>query len=171
MDYFEHFGIPRKYHIDLVQLRKKYYEMSRAIHPDHMPLMTQNNSATADISFHNLAYKTLSEPLSRLKYILNLEGVDTSKDLMLTQDFLMEMMDLHEEIDRLKENNEATFQKNIDLKIEQLELNILSQSEYILKEYDTGQRSPSIIEQMLEFFVRLKYVDRLKMNRMDKTEF
>lgn len=75
-DYFSCFGIPRRLTIDPSKLEAKFYELSRAFHPDFY----QNKSATEqDISLGNAAmlntaYRTLRDPIQRAEYLLDLEA-------------------------------------------------------------------------------------------------
>lgn len=62
-NYFEHFGIQKAYFLDLKSLRKKYYEISKLLHPD----LSETGSSSEDqinqrIAFHHLAYATLTDP-------------------------------------------------------------------------------------------------------------
>jgi molecular chaperone HscB len=75
-DYFSCLGFPRRLAIDPDQLEAKYYELSRAFHPDFYHNKTEteqaislNNAATL-----NTAYRTLRDPIQRAEYLLDLEA-------------------------------------------------------------------------------------------------
>ena len=68
--------IPRRLIIDSRQLESKFYELSRAFHPDFY----QNKSAAeqsislSNYALLNTAYRTLRDPMERAEYLLGLEA-------------------------------------------------------------------------------------------------
>ena len=75
-DYFTCLGFPRRLMLDQSQLEARFYELSRAFHPDFY----QNKSeAERTISLGNAAtlntaYRTLRDPIQRAEYLLDLEA-------------------------------------------------------------------------------------------------
>ena len=77
-DFFSFFGLPRKLNVDLAQLEREFYSLSRKLHPD---LYARAESKEQHWSLEkssqlNDAYRTLRDPISRTEYLLKLEGVD-----------------------------------------------------------------------------------------------
>ena len=76
LDYFTCLGLPRRLTIDQHQLETKFYELSRAFHPDFY----QNKSAAeqaislGNSAMLNTAYRTLRDPIERAEYLLGLEA-------------------------------------------------------------------------------------------------
>jgi molecular chaperone HscB len=76
LDYFTCLGIPRRLTIDQPQLEARFYELSRAFHPDFY----QNKSAAeqtislGNSAMLNTAYRTLRDPIERAEYLLDLEA-------------------------------------------------------------------------------------------------
>jgi molecular chaperone HscB len=76
LDYFTCLGIPRRLTIDQPQLETRFYELSRAFHPDFY----QNKSAAeqtislGNSALLNTAYRTLRDPIERAEYLLDLEA-------------------------------------------------------------------------------------------------
>jgi molecular chaperone HscB len=76
LDYFTCLGLPRRLTIDQHQLEAKFYELSRAFHPDFY----QNKSAAeqtislSNSAMLNTAYRTLRDPIERAEYLLGLEA-------------------------------------------------------------------------------------------------
>jgi molecular chaperone HscB len=76
LDYFTCLGLPRRLTIDQHQLEAKFYELSRAFHPDFY----QNKSAAeqtislGNSAMLNTAYRTLRDPIERAEYLLGLEA-------------------------------------------------------------------------------------------------
>lgn len=75
-DYFTCLGFPRRLMLDQSELEAKFYELSRAFHPDFY----QNKSETertislGNAATLNTAYRTLRDPIQRAEYLLDLEA-------------------------------------------------------------------------------------------------
>jgi len=83
MDYFEFLDLPRNLAIDGKDLEKRFYALSRQLHPD---LHSRKSPAEREqAAVLNDAYRTLREPIARAEYLLKLEGFDigeqTTKDV------------------------------------------------------------------------------------------
>jgi len=77
-DYFEAFGMPRQLEIDLKDLEKKFYALSRKLHPDLFARKSAKEQADAlEVSaVLNDAYRVLRDPIARALYVLKQEGLD-----------------------------------------------------------------------------------------------
>src|SRR5438477_499208 len=78
VDYFAFFGFPRKLNIDLAQLEREFYQLSRKLHPD---LYSSADAREQEWSLEqssqlNDAYRTLKDAIKRTEYLLRLEGVE-----------------------------------------------------------------------------------------------
>jgi molecular chaperone HscB len=75
-DYFTCFGIPRRLTIDQNQLEAKFYELSRAFHPDFYQNKSETEQAISldNAATLNTAYRTLRDPIQRAEYLLDLEA-------------------------------------------------------------------------------------------------
>jgi molecular chaperone HscB len=82
IDYFTCLGLPRKLNIDTGTLETKFYEMSRAFHPDFFEGKTEMERAVslANSATLNQAYRTLKDPILRVEYLLRLEA-GSAKDI------------------------------------------------------------------------------------------
>jgi molecular chaperone HscB len=78
VDYFTFFGLPRKLNVDIAQLEREFYELSRKLHPDLIARADkQEQEWGLEQSSHlNDAYRTLKDPIRRTEYLLRLEGVE-----------------------------------------------------------------------------------------------
>jgi molecular chaperone HscB len=78
MDYFQFFQLPPKLVIDTAALEKSFYALSRKLHPDRFAgrSAAEQETALAESSLLNDAYRTLKEPIARTEYLLKLEGVE-----------------------------------------------------------------------------------------------
>jgi len=87
MDYFEFLDLPRNLAIDGKDLEKRFYALSRQLHPDlhSRKSPAEREQAEESTAVLNDAYRTLREPIARAEYLLKLEGFDigeqTTKDV------------------------------------------------------------------------------------------
>lgn len=82
-DYFDFFGLPRRFDIDLAELERRFYALSRRLHPDvyfrRSPREQQFSlDATAIL---NDACRTLRDPVARAEYLLSVEGVTVAESV------------------------------------------------------------------------------------------
>ena len=77
-DYFAFFDLPRNLAIDLKDLEKRFYALSRKWHPDVLARRSseEREAALESSAILNDAYRTLKEPIARTMYLLKLEGFD-----------------------------------------------------------------------------------------------
>jgi len=75
-DYFTCFGFPRRLGIDVKKLEAKFYELSRAFHPDFYQNKsdTEQTISLSNAATLNSAYRTLRDPIKRAEYLLDLEA-------------------------------------------------------------------------------------------------
>ena len=75
-DYFTCFGFPRRLTIELPKLEAKFYELSRAFHPDFYQNKseTEQSISLGNAATLNSAYRTLRDPIQRAEYLLDLEA-------------------------------------------------------------------------------------------------
>lgn len=98
-NYFTLFNLPKSYDIDQAQLSKIYKGYQRQIHPDRFYQASQDEISNADkvSCCVNEGYKTLSDPVKRGEYLLQLFKKEAKIDI--PQSYLMQVLDLHEQID------------------------------------------------------------------------
>ncbi len=98
-DYFAFFDLPHNLAIDLKDLEKRFYALSRELHPDRFARRSEaeRERALDDSATLNDAYRTLRDPIARALYLLKLEGFDIgeqgSKDV--PPELLEEMFELN----------------------------------------------------------------------------
>ena len=80
-DYFTCLGLPRLLNIDIGTLEAKFYELSRAFHPDFYQNKTDSEQAISmgNSALLNTAYRTLKDPIQRAEYLLRLEAGSEKK--------------------------------------------------------------------------------------------
>lgn len=102
-DYFAFFGLPRKLRIDERRLEESFYALSRQFHPDYfMSATDQERQASIErSSMLNDAYRVLRNPVSRVTYLLTLEGYKEAEK-KAPPDLLEEVFELNMQIEELK---------------------------------------------------------------------
>jgi molecular chaperone HscB len=124
-DYFTCFGFPRRLTIDQNKLEAKFYELSRAFHPDFYQdkSATEQRISLGNAATLNTAYRTLRDPIQRTEYLLDLEAgavkeIRTSPPADLFEEIL-ELQDTLEEYRAADRASEAGQQLRAKLQAEQ----------------------------------------------------
>lgn len=99
-----YFGFSRErvYNIRDDNLEGKYKDWQKKLHPDLVHSKSEKEKAFAAEQSARVidAYHTLSKPLSRALYLLQLEGVHVDEEKTVEDpDLLAEMMDIREEVE------------------------------------------------------------------------
>jgi molecular chaperone HscB len=99
-NYFDLFGLPVDYVLDVGELGMRYRDLQAVVHPDRYANASDQEQRLAlqQATQVNEAYETLRDPLRRAIYMLRLHGVDTNQETATTRDtgFLMQQMELRE---------------------------------------------------------------------------
>jgi len=105
-DYYVLMGLERKLALDLDALQRRFYELSRLLHPDRFmrkPEVERQYSLDA-ASVLNDAYRTLKDPVKRAQYLLSQEGFDIgeqrSKDV--PPELLEEVFELNMALEEMR---------------------------------------------------------------------
>jgi molecular chaperone HscB len=106
-DYFSFFGLPQKLSINLTELEQKFHSLSWKLHPDNfMRASESERQLSLDRSSQlNDAYRTLSDPVARVEYLLGLAGMrkEGQKKQQAPPELLEEVFELNESLDELRE--------------------------------------------------------------------
>ncbi|MCM2276484.1 MAG: hypothetical protein NDJ89_00215 [Oligoflexia bacterium] len=80
-DYFTAFAVPRRFVQDRAELERRFYQASRALHPDRFGAASveARKASVERMSLLNDAYGTLRDPEALREYLLRLEGVEPPK--------------------------------------------------------------------------------------------
>jgi len=111
-DYFAFLGVPRRLQLDPAVLDERFRALSRQFHPDYFYNATpaERRASLERSSYLNDAYRTLKQPISRMAYLLEIEGVWTPADKVegggskqVPPALLEEVFALNEELDEVRE--------------------------------------------------------------------
>jgi molecular chaperone HscB len=116
-DYFEFLGLPRRLSIDMTFLERRFRDLSREYHPDYFyNAPPKERLAALERSSHlNDAYRTLRSAVSRIEYLLRLEGLPLAAQVgggdaapaKVPPALLEEVFALNEELDEIRELRES----------------------------------------------------------------
>lgn len=108
-NYFDVFGLPvDRLVIDIPQLEKRFLELSRKYHPDRFASKSplENQIAHEYSSAVNNAYRTLKEPVSRAKYVVERQlGSIEEKSASVPPDMAEFFFEIHDVLDTIRESN------------------------------------------------------------------
>ena len=118
-DYFSFLGLPRKLNINVGDLEARFRGLSRQFHPDYFfnAAPAERRASLERSSYLNDAYRTLKTPITRLEYLLQLEGFgggthrgagapgqeNTASKQEVPPDLLEEVFALNEELDEIRD--------------------------------------------------------------------
>jgi molecular chaperone HscB len=112
-DYFSFLGLPRKLNLDMADLEQRYRALSRQFHPDYFynAPAAERRASLEKSSYLNDAYRALKSPVSRVEYLLQLEGVapksaaDAARQVPPA--LLEDVFALNEELDEIRAMREG----------------------------------------------------------------
>ena len=153
MNYFEFFELPVNFKVDKALLARKYFELQKKYHPDFFTQSTvsQQSEALQISSQLNNALRTLKNEDETIKYVLQLRGLlEEEEKYPLPPEFLMEMMELNEE---LSEGSK----KQIDM----LERSLYGEIAPIVENYNDATVTTADLLKVKEYYYKKKYLKRI----------
>jgi len=110
-DYFAYFGLPRKLWMGVDGLEQKFLQLSWKLHPDNFVNLPEREKEISlqRSSMLNDAYRVLRDPVSRVEYLLELEGMrkEGEHKQQAPPELLEEVFELNESLDELREARSA----------------------------------------------------------------
>ena len=108
-DYFMFMGLPRQLNLDAAELERRFRALSRQFHPDFFYNATpaERRASLERSSYLNDAYRMLRNPITRLQYLLQIEGLAPAGPAEATRQvptgLLEEVFALNEELDEIRD--------------------------------------------------------------------
>lgn len=151
-NYFRILNLDEKFDIDTKELQNKYRKMQSHLHPDKFTNKSdEEKSISANFSsLVNKAYNSLQIPLKRAEHLLELKGDTTGEQTIDDPEFLMEMMELNEELETTTDIE----------KLKELNIKNKNQLEIIARSIDECFRKNDL-KQAKFFVVKMKYYSSL----------
>ncbi len=152
-NYFELFGLPASYDLDLTDLASRYRDLQRRFHPDRYATAPDSErrlsmQMTAQI---NAAYQALRDPVARGRYLLGLQGVATDEetDTRMDPGFLMEQMELREALDEARTaGDRATRCQVLQEQVQALLDKKITSLRHALGETSASQQARALVREM-----------------------
>lgn len=163
MNYFELYGIAPSFTIDAAAVRKKFYELSRTHHPDFNGggTATEQQEVLEKSAMINEAYKTLLNKDLLIKYILTSKGLlQEEEKYNLPPDFLMEVMDLNEQVMEL-DKDDTTAVASLMATAKNLETELYEAIEPVMDNYSESTSTEKELLQVKDYYFKKKYLDRI----------
>jgi molecular chaperone HscB len=107
-DFFSFLGLARKLNIDTADLEQRYRVLSRQCHPDYFynAPPAERRASLERSSYLNDAYRTLRNTVSRIEYLLKVEGAAPEGPEQASKQvppaLLEEVFALNEELDEIR---------------------------------------------------------------------
>jgi molecular chaperone HscB len=167
VNYFEFYNIEEKFFIDELELKQRFFAISKENHPDFFIDDDARYQDALDVtSTNNTAYKTLNKLELRVKYVLEINEVLKEAQNAIPQEFLMEMMDVNEAIMELQMSPDEAKRTSMIQEVAQLEEGLNTTLETDAKKADqlklgSAERGEEL-EKIKETYLKLKYVLRIK---------
>ncbi len=153
MNHFELFDLPVSFKVDKGKLAQKYFELQKKYHPDFFAQGSEYEQEEAlEISSQlNKALNILKNEDETIKYVLQLKGLlQEEEKYQLPPAFLMEMMELNEE---LTENSAQ--------QINSIEKGLYTRVEHIISNYDDARTGIPDLLEVKEYYYKKKYLQRI----------
>lgn len=158
MNYFELFDLPVSFTIDKTELAKKYVALQKKYHPDFFTQAdeAEQEQALEKSSAINKALKIFQNRDSTIKYVLQLKGLlEEEEKYQLPPGFLMEVMELNENLSDHSTTAIATFENDIYSEVKQ-----------IIEGYDDASITTASLLKVKEYYFKKKYLQRI-LDRLD----
>ncbi len=164
MDIYTLYNITPAPLIDKIAVKKKYLELSRIHHPDFADSSDEQsmNAALEYSSNINKAYKIFNNASLSIQYYLQFKQVIVEDEKYpLPPDFLMDMMDINEELEEAKSSNDEHAIGEIRNKIEAIETELLQEVSAILNNHNEETIDSKSLDQLKAYYYKKKYIHRI----------
>lgn len=165
-EFFEFFGFTEALVLDTAELQKRFYELSRQLHPDHYTLKTVEERACSleSTSILNDAYRTLRDPVKRAEYVLKNHGypIGEQRGSDVPPELLEEVFELNEALDEIRHGDESVRPRleEADRKFKTLLAEADAELESESRNYDAS-KSEEVLRKIRGILNRRRYIQNL----------
>ena len=164
MNYFELYEMPVTMKPDMQQVKQKFYELSRRYHPDFYTNASDEEQAETleKSSLVNKAFKAFQNGDETIKYVLQLNGLlEEEEKYKLPPAFLMEMLELNEQIADAKMEDDTAALQQIQSTIYDIQSNLYQPVQQIVEHYQEGVTTKEELLQVKDYYYKKKYLTRI----------
>jgi len=164
LNLFNIYNLPISFNPKRDLVKQQYFQLSRKYHPDFISNGTdiEKEEALEMSSLVNKAYKIFNNQDETIKYVLQLKGLFQDEEkYALPKDFLMEMMELNEElIDARMDGDDLNLTK-VKLAINNFQLSIYEPVREIIESNLDDNTPKERLLQVKEYYFKKKYLTRI----------
>lgn len=165
-NYFEFYDLPEAFQLDDAALKRRYYALSREYHPDfHATESAERQQEVLRLSTLNTnAYRTLSDADLRMAYILSRHRLLEEGKQSMPPDFLMEVMDLNEQIMELEFDPNPEVAAQVESEVNALADTLDAGIEPVLVGYPglPVEARPQALHQIQTYYLKKRYLLRIR---------
>lgn len=167
MNYFHFYQIPESFLPDEKAIQATYYALSREYHPDFYTLEPpeKQQEILEKSTLNTNAYRTLSDFDRRMHYILEQHGLlEEGAQNDLPQDFLLEVMELNEQLMELEMDYDSTQFKMISDQTGEIEGYLKAAIWPVLEAYPVlaPENKAEALKQVKNYYLKQRYLLRIK---------
>jgi molecular chaperone HscB len=173
-DYFTFMALPRKLNLETAELERRFRALSRQFHPDFFYNATpaERRASLERSSYLNDAYRTLRNPITRLQYLLQIEGLAPAGPAEATRQvppgLLEEVFALNEELDEIRDLRgsgapAADWQARLERARQPIEAKRIqheAELEALSAKWDAGG-GPEVLKALQDQFLERNYIHNL----------
>jgi molecular chaperone HscB len=167
MNYFDFFQLPVRLQTDTQVLRARYIEKSKQLHPDYFTNASpaEQEEAERQTALNNKAYQTLVNPDTRLRHVLELNGLlQEDQSYQMPPDFLMEVMDLNERLMSLEfDASEGLYEEALK-HTQELEKQLEGTAQEAISRFDSDPSDDTALQSLSAYYFKKRYLLRIKEN-------
>lgn len=165
-DYFRFFGMEPKLSIDPVALQKRFYDLSRLLHPDRYTRKTgtEQQYSLEATAILNDAYRVLRNPVERAEYVLRQNGYEGTepRSKNVAPELLEEVFEMNMALEELRSGDESA-RPQLEMardKFLAVRREMDTNLERLFDEHDAS-KSRQVLEEIRTLLDRRKYVQNL----------
>lgn len=169
MNPFEFYGLTASLLIDEAALRRQFLEIQRQWHPDFFAGQPEKElEASEKTSLNNTCYQKLCTLPGRMQSLLEINGMAGESSNVLPASFLMEMMEVNDELEMA--GNNAKKLQNIKMNLTAAQDFILSEIQKTAEEQGAQSADERFLSKIQVFYQKLRYLKRLLHNTEEQMQ-
>lgn len=161
---FTLYNIPLSFNPSKDLVKKQYFQLSRKYHPDFITTGTdeEKDEALEKSSLVNKAYKIFNNQDETIQYVLQLKGLlQEEEKYALPNEFLMEIMELNEELMDAKIEGNQIIIDNSKSSIINYQLSIKREIETIISAETIDNIDETSFLKVKDYYFKKKYLNRI----------